>query len=1045
MTSPRFAFYSGMGNLKLKHFYVVLANFILFGSAFAQTNPQVASNYGPRKTSPSETVYNIQNSKDAKTGQFVDESQPLPQYYTGKTQVVQLVRERKDSNGDKVNEAAILAIPYTAPAPNALDIIRKELQRLHRLDQEKSAGRHWMTEATLKLTPETLTFFVLGGANTYSTMWIKSHGDPLAMQRQIESITDPVAHFSFWAFMAANGHYMSNATKGMDVITKMQSMKLLNYKGMMRGSLVSALVGDMGQTIKGCWASMAQSKNDEKSREQCESALQIWTTRGMFTRYLPQVAGLMAAQYASETVQKAGSKFFQKIESTSLAQRILNKKWLVSQAYKITGADVALTFSGGKFTMKAIKWVGHATQIEIFLVTDHILNTYMYRGVNNLILPLLFDFGAAGINKYLEAYEKGLWDDKKIQLPRSDCREISICKDSLEMEIQNYTKQTQQWREHLNADAESDLAGWMEMTKKLLNQVDYAYQYYGAFISTLRESLNLSTEVKNGMTTDVYDKKTLYPYRALPLYGVSMGKIIVQGGSASDLYLSRPWEIQSRQLENIESVMAQVRTWDVPLGLKTLAKYNKIVAKLSSKDIKTISSGLNDMNQLMGITEATSEENEISTYPFTNLYYMLSKIRALLGAPLPVVYQFAGFSQAFLVNNAYSEIGKSADYSLWSVADKYKFNKETDLMFYKLICGTATASFDTHRVFGKDIFIPQFSPPSLLKPGADSKDFCSTYRSTNNLYSTTIGQKKLSEFLNENLNYGIIGDYMKKDTANTFDKWWLANSKNIVSKEFAKYDENYRGIVELALSNITGTRSLAKRTLDHLNQSRYLQDSLQDQFKVDIEFYLQISQRALAEGTFTQVKKDFFNYTNYLEQIVFSSRKPQFEGYNGVTHPSVKMTSQLLNDYMQLFNQPKINFEDYIARAKKIDGAINDILVDAKLKKLQESKKEVAADNKKVDAEIDPFSDAAAKTPSITGTETTDKVYEDIKVESPNARQRAVLAAVQGLRQVEAEIKRFIKMKIMLAQTLEIDQKEFMKEWGSAQAKEGKPCKLSFQ
>ena len=62
---------------------------------------------------------------------------------------------------------------------------------------------------TKRFTPESLTFFVAIGGVTFNSMWLKSHGDPLAMERHILSLKDPIAHLSFYAFMAANGFYIN--------------------------------------------------------------------------------------------------------------------------------------------------------------------------------------------------------------------------------------------------------------------------------------------------------------------------------------------------------------------------------------------------------------------------------------------------------------------------------------------------------------------------------------------------------------------------------------------------------------------------------------------------------------------------------------------------------------------------------------------------------------------------------------------------------------------------------------------------------------------
>ena len=46
-------------------------------------------------------------------------------------------------------------------------------------------------------------------------------------------------------------------------------------------------------------------------------------------------------------------------------------------------------------------------------------------------------------------------------------------------------------------------------------------------------------------------------------------------------------------------------------------------------------------------------------------------------------------------------------------------------------------------------------------------------------------------------------------------------------------------------------------------------------------------------------------------------------------------------------------------------------------------------------------------------------------------RQRVITSSVKGLRQVESEVRRFIRMKVMLSKGLEIDYKQMQADFDS--------------
>lgn len=950
-------------------------------------------------------------------------------------------------NGANEAQLGLFTAENRAQIPNALSILRKELQRQAMHEQEQAKKDGVFKSVNKRFAPESLTFFVAIGLVTYNSMWIKSEGDPLAMERHILSLKDPIAHLSFYAFMQTQGFYMDFHTKKMglkkmDPTTHRQMMTRLSYEGMALGSLASSITADLGQSGKMCIDKWLAGKTDEKSLESCDQAWQQWTIRNKFTQYFPQIISLWSSQFMAGAFEKGIIGAFDKVTATNFAHKFLTKDLLMKTAYKITAADVALTFSGGGLVIKGIKFIGKLTKFGIFVSVDHYLSYFVNRPLNNILKPKLFEYDALAINKLWYEADRGNWDQAKIK--------TSV--EKFEKEIENYASQMQQWREHLNADAEADLAGWMEMTKKILNQIDYAYKYYQGFTGSLFETLNTNYQIQNKqLEPSAAEVISGYPFRTLPFYGVSVGPYVAVGGQTNDYYLLSPGEIEKRQKEHILNTAKKYQTIIQKLHGPELKELNAVIQKLLSEDNTRMASGLNDLNNIIK-TEEIQIQSGLTGATVTSSYYspefqdIIYSLKKELGKPQPVAYPFAGYSQAFAANGVNQISAETADFSKWSIKNKYQFNKEADLMMYAIICGKPTGSLYKVETAGVNDLSPQFAPPSLLKPNNDRAEFCSSLRTTNDLYSTNIANNKLKDYVLKNLNFAAVGDYADKKNKNAFEIWWINNAKDPLRTEFKKFDTDYKKIFEVAYKNYFDQRSFFKFAADSLNKSKYLPKSLNASLKAESRLYLQILSRALTsdniipnvqstkalspatKNSHSELSTPLFIIGDllingrpafdYLEFAKRSSEEVNYVSLYKQTPREIIKLNEMLDLYSALIRNENINFDKYIEQSKKIDTAINDILVLAglKLKKSQDAS----------------TSEDLSAPASSTGTENSDSIYEDVPAQSPTYKQRMTIAAIKGLRQIESEIRRFIRMRIALAQSLDIDTQEFMKDWNQA-------------
>ena len=66
-----------------------------------------------------------------------------------------------------------------------------------------------------------------------------------------------------------------------------------------------------------------------------------------------------------------------------------------------------------------------------------------------------------------------------------------------------------------------------------------------------------------------------------------------------------------------------------------------------------------------------------------------------------------------------------------------------------------------------------------------------------------------------------------------------------------------------------------------------------------------------------------------------------------------------------------------------------------------------------------------------SGNESTEDVYEDLNVKNPTLRQKVIIAAVKGIRQVEGETRRFIRMNTLLSNRLYVENQEILNQMES--------------
>lgn len=899
-------------------------------------------------------------------------------------------------------QQAAIALEQPTGDLSALDILRKAINEEAMKEHGQSQKDGWFKSANKRFAPESITFFLATGLVIYETAWAKAHGDPVAMERHILSLKDPIASMSFYAFMQANGFYMNYKGAGlpaqMDAQTRAQMMRRFSYGGMVWGSLASSLLSDVFMPFKPCLDRMFGSdyRHESHLKERCESELSSawaqWNVRNKFGQYAPQIMSLVLSQKSAELATAGIHGAKNRISKSTLLEKFAIKDTAKKMIFKISSVDAVMTFVPGKGPVMVLRWVGKLVQFTGFMYIDHLLSTSIYRTFNNVWRPSSFAFDAMKIDRLWNTANRLNWNEAKLASYNLECPvQVPNCLSIAELpkEITNFTTQSQQWREHLNAANEQDLAGWMEMTKKILNQVGLSYSFYRTYLNNLFDTLNVGNRIAtNEVDRDALNNYSRYPYRQLPLYGVSTPQLTKPAVPVKDQYLLSPHKLEPYQVANVHSVILASDDIAKSLSYDLQMRWKILSTKLLSEDVSVLGLALSELNTIVGIYGP--EKQSKSGYRNSLSYIsFLEKIRSQLGNPMPVLYHGAGLAQAFADSSGTVEMAREANFS-WS-SNTYSFNKDSDYLTYQMICGSEKGSL-TDNMF----FTDNFLAPRILKNGSKPVQLCNklaTFVTSNNFYAMPLTNEVtgktyagVTEYITQNIDYSVLGDYRNNKNKSQFDTWWLANVKENLKPRFNKFDEKYKILTEKTADTLLGQNASDKTYMDFiktrlvngvdiLNQSTYLQKNIVSSLRFELEFYFDILE-SITRSQNSNVLKIVS-----LKAIVENSKSNKSNGIYGDRIAEITALKTLFESYFTMLSQNAITFDSYLEASKKISEQVEAV------------KTKLTFDEKKF-----PI------------------------------KQAASLSTLDGIKLVESEIRRFLRMKLLLSQTLDIDTQEFMSD-----------------
>ncbi|MBC7467070.1 MAG: hypothetical protein H7256_13860 [Bdellovibrio sp.] len=975
-----------------------------------------------------------------------------------------------------------LNVESKMPEPNYFQKFRLELNKLAKEEQALAKSRGVLKHSLIKLPVDTLGFFIATGAVNYISMWEKAGGNPMVFEDQVMNLTDPVATFSFYSFMVANGFYMNFRTSGLSPEAKALAMRRLSYQAMAAGSLASSVVGDIGHSIKSCTDSWfpkhksvmedyANKEKQQQSDELCNKANELWTAKNMSQKYVPQIVSLMLVQSATELAQMGASKAV----TVSAEQIMKGITALGTKAgFQMLFVNVALAGTPSGWAIKGFTIVGKLVQFFGFVGVDHLLNNTITRATNNFFRPIVFKyFDRYGLDANFEVGGKYGWDLEKITSlremfdpsARPDKRtaegvfSFDKFQTNFPNEIKNFTSQLQAWRDHLNSDAEADLQGWMSMTLRMMNQMQLSESFYKVYLQNLFTTSNVAYRVNlpekdpKKLEKTAFNNTTLYPYKTLPLFGTLYIPLEGSNMPEANAFLASPIDTEKRQSAFLAIVAKKLQD-DQVIKSFHIPKLQRELAE------KTLTSLINGNPKVQG--EALKEFMSVYTKSLYNNDVEFRKfgkhLTSLIGTPNPKLNQGEGFNAAFLLENKAQ--AENADFDLVDGHLKLNLLDAGEYLTHAMVCGPSAGYIKENTAIGGLIpMAPDFLAPSIVRN--TPKEFCAQNGGSATspiFYTQALTDSKtatkftnVTDYIVKNLRADVMGDFRNKEGLIDFSNWWSANVMINVPQKLKEWDDKYASIVRVAEGNMFAHKKDSYTNLvDRLTQfnpagDNLLGSSLSESFVFEKEFYLQTINIVRTKQKFILPAKG--DTSILLEAKKIAIGKPS-QYLKQLTAPEYANITAALNDLLSeaARSVERLNYEDQMksdqvleeeqSRASSSDKmAIEKRQLDfkryAKIKERYESavsELEVSVGLKRHNSEKENSTDFVLPgDDDNSANEPKKSIFEDVKIETPNLEQAIVAASAAGLRNIEDSISKFVRMKILMRRGLTFTKDELKK------------------
>ena len=929
-----------------------------------------------------------------------------------------------------------ISLDSNSAGSNYFQKMRIELNKLAAEEHQNAKRLGLLTHSTLKMPIDAFGFFIATGAINFMTMWTRAEGNPLLFYEQIMSQKDPLTHISFYAFMLANGYSTQIFTERLDKkypdlspAARATELRRISYLALAAGSFASTVVSEIGSTIRSC--TLSWDKNSkvpvEESNAICNQALEQWSLYNKTPQYLTQISTMLIVQAATEFVQ-ATTEGAIKLGASALYQTLKGLEY--SRGFHLVAVEMALYATPGKVAVKSVSVLGKLTQFTFFVGVDHAINNTVTRGLNNIVKQLWFTlFDKSYLDCYLAWGNLYKWNEKEISTHDPAC---GLTIDSVEYkkyiaeELNDFKTQMQGWRTHLNSNVELDLNGWLERTNRIIKQSKLTEEFYSAYLSQLFDTANayyrigLPENDPNKLTRKTFSNKTEYPFRALPLFGINFVPWTkdseIKADSAQYLY---PYDTEQAQSKMLKAFAEQLSLTELTKEIN-LSHFEKELIQNLIDSLKTgqpITQG-QALKNYMGYYSQTQQVGRSQTYKRIGFEKFSKFLFEKIGKPNPKLLEGQGFGAAFELKN--DKEFELADFDLDKLSKGYKFKNPTDFLIYSMACGSENSKIKDYKYFSGKITLwaPDFIAPKLISLQNES-DVCNQITSSDDLYKKKIihpkTQKEYKNFIHYLANHidpAYIGNY--KDPSNKrnslFSKWWENNGLAVTKNYLLYEDKVYQNLIkELDKNIILENEVTVKTVLDYVTQMNFsntniMSHSLLQSYRFDAKFYLHLIDVVKNKKP---IKIGFGNAPSLLNEAKKLSLQKGSSVLTELSSRTLIEANLSLEGLIAFLLTPsrEIKYSQYAAAAENFRNKLSEIeaSVGLKIKKTSQN-------------ELDLFPMPGAENQQKSNSQSY--VFEDAQLIDLNLEQTIIKSSVLGLIELEQEIARFVRMKVLMTQGL---------------------------
>jgi len=743
-------------------------------------------------------------------------------------------------------EAPLIPIMPTKESSNEdLNQYFNKLRQSLEIAGAEEAKGHTKNVTLTRFTKESAAFFVAIAAVQIEALIVDYSENPSALQAHLESLKDPIGHLSFYMFMAANGYttdFLKKGVKTVDPLAKAQAFRRISYLGMSAGSIASSLTADVLTTMKEC-AKVIFAKDQKQKADRlviCDGALEQWTLNAKAQQYIPQIISLLVSTEMAQVAEIKGRNLVSWASKNELAKVIASKS---GQALRVLGIDILTAANPSGLTVKGIRIVGKVAQFAGFTYIDHQISPFIFKGFANVWQPASFDFDAYGFNNSAYDAKAAGWTNEQANL-------------KLSKNLIDIKKAMTNWRQSQLSQFYASHAIWGANLAKIIDQTQVTFGFYKTYLDNLHSSLNVMHEIEVGVLPKAAVRnQSLYPFRALPLYGVRLLQALPDDyESAEDLYLNNPSDLEAHQFATLRESARILKT---EVAGKKLIKadtelVNEIITAFESQDAKAVGRVIEKIND-----NVLYNRGPVADYSLRN---SLVKLRSFIGNPYPILSPGMGFSYAYEMNS-FTQSGMKALQR--SSGPGKNLSMASDYLTLQMVCGAESRFYESPWGFS-----PSFSPPKIVSNDLDIPALCRS-QFLNNIYGLKLASADgrqysgITDLISKNIRPEVLGDIRVRSQVSAFDQWWKSNVNQQLESLYKDFDIQYINVLERLTRNWQGfevgtnckalrigkcASGIVNSALDKLNASDYLDQNILKNMELELNIYTTILNEVLNDS-----------------------------------------------------------------------------------------------------------------------------------------------------------------------------------------------------